>query len=80
MLLSPLLANACYTHILKRERKQKSEKESAGFQTPFILIFKCITMILSPQMNLWYQCTLRSFVGVSESNVLTSKHYVLTIQ
>lgn len=76
MLLSPLLANVCYTHILKRkrERKKKSEKESSRCQTPFIQIFKCITMTLNPKLKLCYQCMVRSFVGISESDVFISKH------
>lgn len=57
MLLSPLLANACYIHILKRkrERERKGEKETVKCQTPFIQIFKCIAMDLNPQLKL---CTL----------------------
>lgn len=80
MLLSPLLANACYIHILKRkrERERKGEKETVKCQTPFIQIFKCIAMDLNPQLKLCYQCTLRSYVGILESNVFLSKgnmHY-----
>lgn len=75
MLLSPLLANACYTHILKRERERerKSEKETVKHKTPFISIFKCIAMDLNPQLKLCFKCTIRSSVGILETNVFLSK-------
>lgn len=75
MLLSPLLANACYTHILKRERERerKSEKDTVNYKTPFIPIFKCIAMVLNPQLKLHFKCTIRSLVSILETNVFLSK-------
>ena len=74
MLLSPLLANACYTHILKREKERKKEWErDCQVQDSIHPNFQMHCYGFKPTTKACFKCTVRSLVSILKTNVFLSK-------